>query len=371
MLQAQPQYFKNLDGLRFLCFLLVYSVHTLHVEDQQIQKNIIYKIIVEGLLINGGLGVNFFFVLSGFLITYLLILEKQSSGTINIYHFWFKRVIRIWPLYLACVLFGFIIFPYLKSHLGQVINESADPKLYLLFLGNFDILKNGWPDSTELGVLWSVSIEEQFYLVWPILLYLFPIKKYWIVFSLVIICSLIFRSFNDTKSDFYYHTLSCMSDMAVGGFGAWLIHFHSFKKKVLALNRSKIILIYVVFLALLVFKNQILNEYYVTRIFERLIISVLILSIILEQNYSTNSFYKMGNSKWISKMGITTYGMYMLHIVAFLIITTILKKLNLYEIPMFLVFIGPAFGLILTVIMSKISFVLFEKKFLRLRKYIS
>lgn len=370
MLNAQPQYFKNLDGLRFLCFLSVYSVHAFHVPNPEIKSNFFYKLIVEGLLANGGLGVNFFFVLSGFLITYLLILEKQSSGTINILHFWFKRVIRIWPLYFVCVFFGFIIFPYIKSYLGQTVNESADPKLYLLFLGNFDILKNGWPDSTELGVLWSVSIEEQFYLVWPILLYLLPIKKYWIIFTSVIIVSLFFRAFNDTKIEYYYHTLSCISDMAVGGFGAWLIHVHKVKKLITDLSKSKIIFIYIFFIAFFIFKEQIFNHFYFTRIIERLIISVFIILIILEQNYSSNSFYKMGNIKWISKLGLTTYGMYMLHIIAFLIATTLLKMFKIYDNTYVLVFVGPALGLILTIIMSKISFELFEKRFLKLRKYI-
>jgi peptidoglycan/LPS O-acetylase OafA/YrhL len=370
MLKAKYEYFKNLDGLRFLCFLSVYTVHTLHVEDPIIQNNLFYKLIVKGIFANGGLGVNFFFVLSGFLITYLLILEKQSTGTINVLHFWFKRIIRIWPLYFVCVLFGFGVFPIIKHLFGETVNESADLKLYLFFLGNFDILKNGWPDSTELGVLWSISIEEQFYLVWPVFLYFLPIKKYWILFFAVIICSLFFRAVNDDQMQHYYHTLSCISDMAMGGLGAWLIHIAYVRDLIVKLKKREIILIYIIFFVLYVFKGQLLTSFYIMRIFERLLISVFIILIILEQNYSMNSFYKMGNYKSISKFGLTTYGMYMLHIIGFLVITTILKVLNLNHNYFFLTFIGPLAGLSLSVWLSQISYHVFEKRFLALKKYL-
>lgn len=371
MLKAQVEYFKNLDGLRFLCFLAVFTVHSLHTDNPAVQSNFFFKFIVGDLLANGGLGVNFFFVLSGFLITYLLILEKQTTGRINILHFWFKRVIRIWPLYFACVLFGFVIFPLIKQYLGQSVEESADLNLYLLFLGNFDILKNGWPDATELGVLWSISIEEQFYLVWPVLLYFIPIKRYWVVFSSVLLISLIFRAFNDIPLVFHYHTLSCISDMAVGGFGAWLVLTPVFRNFIVRLSKVQIILIYVVFFTLFVFKEQLLDQIFVLRILERLIISVLIVLIILEQNYSSNSFYKMGNFKRISKLGLTTFGNYMLHVIGILIVVTLFKLFKITDNIYTLLIIVPILSLILTIYLGKISYNILEKPFLRLRKYLN
>lgn len=370
MLKAKSEYFKNLDGLRFLCFLSVFTVHTIRSDNAQLNANFYFQKIVGGLLSNGELGVNFFFVLSGFLITYLLIVEKQTTSTINIPNFWFKRVIRIWPLYFACVLFGFVIFPYLKILLGQVPNETADFKLYLLFMGNFNILWNGPPDATELGVLWSIAIEEQFYLIWPIILYLIPVKKYWIVFLSFILVSLTFRAFNDKPLIFYFHTLSCISDMAVGGFGAWLITQLQFKTMIVNLSRFKIIIIYVLFGLVFVFCRQIFDHFLFTRVIERLIVSILMVLIILEQNYSIHSFYKMGNFKGLSKLGLTTYGMYMLHIIGFLIVTTLLKLLKLSDNIYCIIFLAPILGLLITIALSKLSFYYFENRFLKLRKYL-
>src|SRR5205085_9627779 len=112
---------------------------------------------------NGNLGVNFFFVLSGFLITYLLIEEKKLTGKIHIGNFWIRRILRIWPLYFACVFIGFVLFPFAKHMAGGTSAETADPWYYLAFINNFDYIKKGLPDSPGLGVLWSVAIEEQFY----------------------------------------------------------------------------------------------------------------------------------------------------------------------------------------------------------------
>lgn len=370
MLKAQVEYFKNLDGLRFLCFLAVFTVHSLHSDHVEIQSNFFFKLFVVRILGNGGLGVNFFFVLSGFLITYLLVLEKQSTGTINILHFWFKRIIRIWPLYFICVLFGFLIFPLLKGYFGEFSIESADLKLYLLFLGNFDIIKNGWPDSTELGILWSISIEEQFYLVWPILLYFVPIKRYWVIFVTIIFVSIVFRALNDSPIIYHYHTLSCISDMAVGGFGAWLIHLRSVRSFILNLKRTSIIFIYIAFALSFVFKEEIYGQIHFIRVFERLIISTLIILIILEQNYSLNSFYKMGNFKRISKLGLTTFGNYMLHIIALIIVYTLFKLAKIQDTIYTLLLIIPFLGLALTIVMGKLSYIIVEKPFLKLRRYL-
>jgi peptidoglycan/LPS O-acetylase OafA/YrhL len=63
---------------------------------------------------NGALGVNLFFVLSGFLITYLLLSEKERYGKINVLHFYMRRILRIWPLYFLMVIAGFILFPLVK-----------------------------------------------------------------------------------------------------------------------------------------------------------------------------------------------------------------------------------------------------------------
>ena len=103
----------------------------------------------------GDIGVNFFFVLSGFLITFLLLSERQFTGRIAIAAFYMRRVLRIWPLYFVVVLIGFVVFPWLKAHFGETTShEPAQLWYYLVFLANFNNLNNG-SNTPTLTLLWS------------------------------------------------------------------------------------------------------------------------------------------------------------------------------------------------------------------------
>src|SRR5688572_13303181 len=277
-------YFENLDGLRFLCFLSVFFVHCFNTEIPELKSAPLLYFVKKDLFGNGILGVNFFFVLSGFLITFLLIEEKKLNGQIHLRKFWIRRILRIWPLFYFCVFFGFVIFPWLKQAFGQVPLSNGNIWAYLTFTNNFDYLK-ALPDSSVLSVLWSVAIEEQFYLVWPIVLYVFPLKKLWIPFGLIIIASLVFRALHDTRIMLEHHTLSCIGDMTVGAIGAWLINVSDqFKTRIENLSRPSIAVVYLLFILIYFFRDEVLFANYGIRIVERLIIAVVIIFIILEQS---------------------------------------------------------------------------------------
>ncbi|MBN8703025.1 MAG: acyltransferase [Bacteroidetes bacterium] len=271
-------YFENLDGLKFLCFLSVFFFHSFHTEFIILKNSPIYSFIKKDIFGNGNIGVNFFFVISGFLITFLLIEEKKLNGQISINKFWLRRILRIWPLFYFCVFFGFIIFPFLKHLLGQTPNETANYINYLTFTNNFDLIKLGLPDCSVLGVLWSIAIEEQFYFVWPLIIYFFSIKKLWIPFILIILVSILFRALNDSPIILEHHTLSCMGDMTVGALGAWLINMlPKFKTFVESFSKKTISFIYIIFVLIFFFRDELLLPIYGIRIFERILIASIIL----------------------------------------------------------------------------------------------
>ncbi len=364
-------FFPNLDGLRFFCFLSVFCFHSFFTDIPSIKSDPVYHFIKKSLVENGNIGVNFFFVLSGFLITFLLIKEKVEYGHIHIFNFWMRRILRIWPLYFLCVLFGFEIFPLLKAFFGQTPNETAHLWNYLTFTSNFDMIRMGSPDASNLSVLWSVAIEEQFYFIWPLLLSFIPVRRYPVLFIGIIAGTLIFRACNEDYMVTQYHTFSCIGDMAVGALGAYIVQSMKWKRKIESLKKIQILGIYLCFFIVYFFNKEILLSNSVVAIFDRLIIAILILFIILEQNYAQNSFFKVSRLKMISKLGIISYGLYCLHFIGILITLNCTKLIHLNNTiwgVMIAEFLG---SLAVTILLSKISYQFFEIRFLKLKNRFS
>src|SRR5580704_1561560 len=115
---------------------------------------------------NGWMGVDLFFVLSGLLITGILLDTKQSAGYFK--NFYVRRCLRIWPLYYSLLFFMFVVVRFLNSSEYHLVVETSSPWwAFPLFLQNF-LLAISTNAAGPLGVTWSLAIEEQFYLVWPL-----------------------------------------------------------------------------------------------------------------------------------------------------------------------------------------------------------
>lgn len=118
-------------------------------------------------------GVDLFFVISGFLITGILIDQKGQDHYLR--NFYVRRALRIWPLYLALLIFTFILLPAVIPGLRQRIFMQSHPWWsYLLFLQNFLVHHFG---IGPVGVTWSLAIEEQFYLAWPFIVRYMSVKS--------------------------------------------------------------------------------------------------------------------------------------------------------------------------------------------------
>lgn len=148
--------FGSLDGLRFFCISAVLFHHAPGILELSQQY------LLAG---RGFLGVDFFFALSGFLISTLLLREKDRTGRISLRGFYWRRALRILPLYLLVVSAMVLIFGLVK-HSPEA--RSLAP-YYYLFLANFLV-----GDVPNLGPMWSLSVEEQYYVLWPLLMVLVP-----------------------------------------------------------------------------------------------------------------------------------------------------------------------------------------------------
>lgn len=367
----QKLFFPNLDGLRFICFLMVFLYHW-NLNCALAIKNTFVKNTFNFIFQHGNVGVNIFFVLSGFLITFLLIKEKEWKADINLRNFYIRRVLRIWPLYYLIVITGMIIYPLIKYGTLHSGNDGSNLYYYLAFASNFDLI-HIWPqmpDVLPVVVLWSVSVEEQFYLVWPVILKYFPIKLYKYIFLVIIAGTLVFRIFHTghTEQEYamrYFHTFSVIGDMAIGGLLAYYCSFQSkFLKWVTNIPRPHIIAIYVITLLVILYKKQVFYSE-IPLVFERIILSSLFGFIIIEQNFSKHSFFKFSSFRLISKLGIYTYGLYCLQFVGILVVQKLLIKTRLGLGSSWINIAGCLLALCLLIIISMASYHLFEKYFLR------
>lgn len=368
-------FFPNLDGWRFISFFAVFLYHCqlAFFEFMKTSHPALFGTL-EFLFRNGNLGVNFFFVLSGFLITFLLIKEKEFTGTIHVGNFYVRRILRIWPLYYMCLLLGFVLFPIFKQMTGEPIHETANGFYYLVFAANFDYM-HIWPQKPEailLSVLWSVAVEEQFYLAWPLILRLVPMRWYRFLFPGIMLFSLVFRSFHTgcTEAEHavrYFHTFSLIGDMALGGLLAYYCSFpNRFKTFITNLSKPVIIFLYLLTAVLCLFRDSIF-ACGVPVIFERIVIGALFGFIIVEQNYATHSFFKMSRFRTITRLGVYTYGLYCLHVMGMYFAMKVIVKTHLTLGFASTAFVSFAVALMLTIIIGLISYHFYEKWFLRLK----
>ncbi len=148
-------YQPELDALRFFAFLAVFAHHAVGKSAPLVSSV-------------GAFGLSLFFFLSAYLITELLQREKEGTGTIALRAFYVRRTLRIWPLYL-----GFLAVNYLLGHgfAGHSVHALQVPGglflCFIFFVGNFYAGANGFTEA-PVSPLWSISIEEQFYLCWPL-----------------------------------------------------------------------------------------------------------------------------------------------------------------------------------------------------------
>jgi len=150
--------------LRFFAFFGVFLFHFTRPTELYVQHGVprIIAALGNGIIQGGVFGVDLFFVLSAYLITELLLREKAECGSLDVRGFYVRRILRIWPLYFFYI--GLALLPiFNRSHAFTWRHAVA----FVFLAGNWSIIAWGWPISSIAVPLWTVSVEEQFYLAWP------------------------------------------------------------------------------------------------------------------------------------------------------------------------------------------------------------
>ena len=317
-----------------------------------------------------------FFVISGFIITYLLISEKIKTDQISLKDFYIRRTLRIWPLFYIILIYVFLVKPFLAQHFGlqwqysfseSYNNNHPNPLMWIFFLGNFDIvLFNGNPPQSELHLLWSLCVEQQFYLFWPLILKFIRLKQipYVLVFGIFIsvICRMFFiKRFQVMESNF--DTLILLDFFALGGLLAYLIinnengvrNFMNIKIKPFIELTFLILILF--FIAFDTYSNTTFFEISLKYTFYAIVFALIILSFEFKNN--TITFLK--KNKILNYLGRISYGLYMYHMLVWTIVYYYFKHLNMGWLMVLIAFM-------FTILISITSFKYIETPFLNLSK---
>lgn len=355
----------GLDVLRFIAFFKVFLLHLPNGENTPI-----FNFLKQG----GGTGVAVFFVLSGFLISQLLIEQKKIK--FDFYQakkFFIRRSLRIWPLYFLGVILAYLgIYLMEKIGWGGSIEEGMydpNPIFSFLFLENYKmILENASPQGAPLSVFWSLCIEEHFYILWIFLFWIFPLNrlpKIWIglwCFSITLrlLWPLLETEFVLNGGDLF----SSLDYFVTGSLLAYYfkqIHQFVFHKKIVYLRYATLL---VAFLYLL-FQHVIYLELGVWGItISAIVYAYTLLNFTQWTNFRANSI-----GSFLAKIGTLTYGLYVFHTPVILFLSKIWDKLNLtYSSLGLLAYVLVSF--VISLLIAFLSFKYYEMYFLRLRNKI-
>jgi peptidoglycan/LPS O-acetylase OafA/YrhL len=376
------KYFPNLDGLRFIGALFILVLHVEGIKRLHGGKVINTIWHFESL---GYIAVCLFFVLSGFLITYLLLKEKQKTGTVNFRKYYIKRTLKIWPLHCFILILGFFILPYFFGFIGTFYSNKMYGHFWFnlfgsaLFLSPLVIVTGGLPET--IGAIWSVGVEEVFYLFWPLILK--RTKNYLPVFIGIALAGLLINNgfllmnniisipagythfMIDIKVTLVRYAFGCM---AIGGIGAYLVVFE--KQKILSVIYRKDVqwVVYIVAVTMLILKvnlTGVRGENFPNISSE--LYSLFFCFFIINIATNPSSIVRF-NYKWITYLGKISYGIYLYNPIMRIFSFELTKYLFHAEVSglaMNLTLYG--FTISFTILIAILSYEFFEKNFLNLR----
>jgi peptidoglycan/LPS O-acetylase OafA/YrhL len=359
----RPFYRPELDALRFFAFIGVFLYHVILPDQIAAAPHFFAQFpMLAGPVIAihniGEIGLPLFFLLSAYLIAELLMREQEQSGTVHLGPFYIRRILRIWPLYYFA----------LALALGNAFYRHSPDQIFFVgacavFLGNWSNLVHPIPWGNPFGPLWSISVEEQFYLVFPVILKALrkvtPLAIGITTIALSLICTLIVGQDKVQYDNAWYNTGVQALFLGCGITLAALFH----KRKNHINGRVRVAMIAIGF-ALLYGPAQHYDTPFgdpVTSAFA-LLIKFSLFAIACCLFFTAVHSCKVRFPKWMITLGQMSYGLYVFHTFSKYVLEIVLlhAHLDIHLIDVISSFM--TFGL------AALSYRFIEKPFLKLKK---
>jgi peptidoglycan/LPS O-acetylase OafA/YrhL len=363
----------ELDGVRGLAVLLVLIVHI--IPYNPVLVDLPFPELIHALSHMGWIGVDVFFVLSGFLITSILLQTRDGDGYYR--NFYARRALRIFPLYYLTITIVFIV----------VIIFSPDQKnevlynlpWYYLYVSNWGFSFLYLEDPFAIGLAWSLAIEEQFYLVWPLIVYRLNSRKLVLLSLILIISSLFVRIVLpqlyisptiDYGELFYHATFTRLDSLILGALIAMMYQLE-FWKKLLGILATPTFIISLFAIYYLVSINPISplwdNPPMYIYGFTFIALAAGGLIVMLTTYPEESLLRKLFRIRLLSFFGKYSYAIYLFHRIPILFLDRYFNENAILGYQGWLLF--NVLALLIPVIMAVISWEVFENPILKFKKY--
>jgi peptidoglycan/LPS O-acetylase OafA/YrhL len=354
-------YQPELDALRFFAFFGVFVFHAApHTRAFYDAAHI--PVWLGSFLISafgaGAYGVDLFFALSAYLITSLLLREREQVGDVGLRSFYMRRILRIWPLYLSFLLFAAIvgwIFPSQRIEARYLLG-------FTLLAGNWVYVFTGLPHSFVIP-LWTVSIEEQFYLIWPVVVRRATAQWLALIAGVVLLISHLLRgwiAWSQSPANWMeYSTFTRLDPIALGILLALFAKVPGMTRTIRAFLLLTGISSMITAYAMTTLDLELTRSTWQLAVSHSLTAAGS-LAILISFLGSTNRFLRSATLTYLGKI---SYGLYVVHELAHL-----LAKLTIPAATPIRVLIQSAVGLVFTVAIAAASYRWLESPFLRLKE---
>jgi peptidoglycan/LPS O-acetylase OafA/YrhL len=361
----------ELDGLRGIAISLVLVFHCITgvVAERWPNPLAIAKHATQ----LGWSGVDLFFVLSGFLIGGILLSARESSNYFRV--FYFRRVCRIFPAYFAYLLFTFFCYRYFLPAHSAVVSESFLPVMpwysYVTFTQNIWMASRVSLGGTVIAITWSLAVEEQFYLTLPaIIRWISPrVLPRLLLVGIVIAPLLRLALLIGLKSEAQgavYTLLPCRMDaLLIGVLLALLLRRASFREFIAGHVRWVWGGLSVLTIGMIYFNYLGEANPFPTASFGYTWIAIFYATIlVLALTQSTSFLARFLRNRWLRGLGVIAYGTYLIHVVVFTIVMTLLRgHTNIHW--SFGDLATTLFSIALTIGIAQTSWLIYEKQFVR------
>ncbi len=296
-----------------------------------------------------------------------MIEERHKTGRFSIPNFYVRRILRVWPVFFLVIGLGMCLALISPATFGLPERPVEKLWMYFLFCGNYDVMHMTMLGlqgvaNDALRVTWSLAIEEQFYLLWP-LLFFFTNKKFAAaVLALVLVC-LALKFIKMYDRFYFFHSLSSFYFIALGAFTAFLAH--RFKDKIQSIfRRWHFALNYAIVFLVVFFSPEIEAMAGGSRIVLEVTISFCYLVLILEQTVYQRPLVQASSVPLLAKLGRYTYGMYLYHqLIIYVWFALVSWEMTAVWEP----FVYGIIILLITTAVGYASYELMEKRVLRLK----